>query len=334
MSSSAELFAPIALLEETVQELEKRNGDPDVWRERLSEARLELDGAIADLHALQRDHSPIAAEFASRLGSAQSRVAAVERAGPPVAAPPKPEEDPLDWFVRQFGSWLGGAPAALEPVLVLLNGARGGSELAPMLDLCLAANVHIAAFDLFGMPAGKRATFYACLDYLRSSTPLAVSDVVLAVDGRTPIAQPLAKEFRELYELGKWRARMKGDDVYILKCDLDLVRRFYLAQTANFLNSSPGAPADSRTAFATRVNSALCAFTVADRADRQYLPFGKPEQHRRRWLGAAHELMGDVVCVDVAPSSAAIKDTFLGCSVDYYVASNDLPNSRGLWQIG
>jgi S-(hydroxymethyl)glutathione synthase len=103
-SQPAELFVPLEILEATIKELERRVGNPGDWRDRLMEVRLEMESAMADLRALQSEASAYASDFALRLGNVQGRLAAVERAGPPVEAPSK---DPLGWPIEQFGSLFG-----------------------------------------------------------------------------------------------------------------------------------------------------------------------------------------------------------------------------------
>jgi hypothetical protein len=86
MPPKNELFAPLELLEATLEELELRPGSPDEWRARLAEARLELRSGEADLRALQAKTSAHAPDFALRLSAVHNRLAAVERAGPPCDA--------------------------------------------------------------------------------------------------------------------------------------------------------------------------------------------------------------------------------------------------------
>ena len=73
--------------------LEARGDPPEVWRDRVTEARLELAGATADLKSLKVNVSPAAAPFARRLEKLQGRLAAVERAGLPHVVEDNPIRD-------------------------------------------------------------------------------------------------------------------------------------------------------------------------------------------------------------------------------------------------
>jgi hypothetical protein len=283
-----------------------------------------LEGATAELRALQADRSVHAQDFALRLGAAQGRLAAEERLGPPAPITvDAPEFDPLRWLVDQFGSWIGEPPQWLkpEPVLVLFDGARYHTGLpASVLRSCQEEDVRVAAFDVATMAPDKRAVLYKTFDYLRSATPLCVSNLVLTLDGQTQQAMSLASEFRDLCQPGNWYARTGSTPPAI---DLDALRRFYLMQSANILGMRYfGELDDRRKVFATRVTSALSAFAAADVARAApRLPFDRPEQHRERWLVAAHELMGDVVCLDFG-HNAAIKAAFDGSAVGYVATSH------------
>jgi hypothetical protein len=286
----------------------------------LSEARLELSGTIADFRALQSNGSPHAADFGLRLGRAQTRLATVERIGPPIPAPRRPLHDPVDHFVSRFGRWLESPPAMLEPVLLLLDGTSKAGALKSILDTCHAANVHVAQFDLTRMAKGRREEFYGCLDYLRGTTPLAASDVVLVVDGATPIAQPLAREFCQLYELGRWKSQssVAQGATDMSGVNSNWLRSFYLAESASYLQAPELGPrAETKIGFVRRANSALSAFDAADhQANGGYVLFGGPQQDRRRWLGAAHGMMGNMACVDFK-LNPVIKASLSGYAVAY-----------------
>jgi hypothetical protein len=83
MPSTEQLFAPLDLLEASLAVLEARSDPPEAWRDRVTEARLELAGATADLRSLNINLSPDAEPFARRLEKLQGRLTAVESAGAP-----------------------------------------------------------------------------------------------------------------------------------------------------------------------------------------------------------------------------------------------------------
>lgn len=313
---AAQLFAPLDLLEATVEELDRRGDPPDAWLERLAEAQLELGGATADLRALQAKASPDAMPFNLRLAQLKDRLAAVEDAGPPLSFL---EKDPIDLLVESFGKWLHRRSTVFEPMLVLLD---GNSVHSPMTDAlvmdCRAASIHVASFNVANMKADHRACLYAALDRLRVATPLAVSDFVMALDGRTEIALELATEFRDLGHLGMWQERAPvicGD--YFAELDLTTLRNSYLAKSRAYLSRPTDDPAPATAArFVERLNSTLAVFATAD-ADKgiSHLSFVNPEQHQARLRNAAQALLGDVICLD-ATHDASIESAFAGVAVD------------------
>jgi hypothetical protein len=72
--SQADFFAPLDLLEATINELDEHPCNAEEWRARLAEARLELGGCEADLRALKAAASVHASDFAQRVQAAQARL--------------------------------------------------------------------------------------------------------------------------------------------------------------------------------------------------------------------------------------------------------------------
>jgi len=244
-----------------------------------------------------------------------------------VAAVAAPKVDPLQWLVKEFGTWLGGAPQALGPVLVLLDGIIGRDRFAPVIaDSCRKADVCVASFDVSGMAAHTRRALYASLDRLRSATPLAVSNLIMTLDGSHENARGLAMELRELCELGKWQEREPAAMANIPDFNLGVLRHFYVSRGAEMMGvpTDAATPEGRQSAFANRLTGALSAFTAAEstRAAPR-LPFEKPEEQRTRFLNAAHRLMGEIVCYDATPTRA-MQCTFAGSAVNY------MPNAGAL----
>jgi len=317
-----QVFAPLDLLEATIAELERGNDPIDAWRERLAEARLELSGATADLQALRTKGYAEATPFGRRLEALQARLATVERLGFPPAVKPL-VQDPVNALVERLGKWIGGAPKALEPVVVLLNGIRDPDPLTSAI-VKFYQDMRVAVFDVAEMEPSIRARLYATLDKLRIATPLAISDFMLAVDGDTSIGQELASEFRILGQPGSWQERAKVGDGFS-NLNLASLRRFYVAKT-EALRGEEEDPA--RAAFGIRLTSALTAFDTADAAlNMPRHPYANAKEHQARWRSAAQELMGDVVCLDTS-ANATIAAAFEGVPVDYILVSS----SSGLTQ--
>jgi hypothetical protein len=312
-----QLFAPLDLLEATVEQLERRADPPEIWIDRLGEARLELGGVSADLRALQAKASPAAKQYARRLKLLKARLVTAELAGPPQFA----ENDPIHNLVAKFGQWMNGVPAAFEPVLVLLDGIRGNDPVSTVLvESCGTAQVHVAAFDVASMKAPRRAALYAMLDRLRVATPLAVCDFVLTVDGHTKIANKLAAEFCALGQPGTWQTRAPAADTESAALNVGALRSFYLEQSKTILD---GWAATAHTVFATHLASTLSAFAIVDAKEIRHLPLVDAQQHKARWRNAAHELMGNVVCLDTT-HNRTIEATCAG-TVDYVAqATNSL----------
>lgn len=339
------LFEPLQLLEEMLGELEEYSSDAAEWQSRMREARMELRNAEADMLALQSRHPEHTADFARQFGFVQGRLATVERLGPPVsrlAPPPKPDVDVVGWIVEQFGAWLNGEPAlrsaaaALDPLVVLLDGTVGHDPMATrMVNICRAAAVPVATFDVVRMGVAKRKQLYAGLDALRTATPLAVSDFVLTVDGRTEAGRALVTEVRELAQPGWCHARIsKGGaepgDLDLTGLDLAALRRFYVEQGARMLRVSrpPAGTVEARRAeIACRVVSALSALDAAETpGTRAHLPFAWVEQENSRWMNSAKGLLGAVVCID-AERNVEIEATLAEGEVEYIVNSESIKDN-------
>jgi hypothetical protein len=170
------------------------------------------------------------------------------------------------------------------------------------------------------MEAPERAGLYAELDCLRTATPLAICDFVLAVDGHTGIAHELAHEFRALGQLGSWKMRVSHDDIVFTEPDLGALRNFYVMQCKASLGASA-----TRRALANRLTSVLTTFAAADAAeDVPHLCFVSSQKHRARWQSAARHLIGDAVCLDTT-HNAEVEATFAGVAVDYVANAGSSP---------
>ncbi len=67
-ASTIDFFASLNLLDATLEELELRPGTAAEWHRRVAEARLEVEGGVADLESLTSRELPMASELANRLG--------------------------------------------------------------------------------------------------------------------------------------------------------------------------------------------------------------------------------------------------------------------------
>jgi hypothetical protein len=292
--------------------LERRSENREDWNRRLEEAKLELKAANADLAALISKGSEYAYDFAIRVQRAQDRLAVSER----LASAKEPHLDALDWLVKKFGNWAGATSKAfVQPVMVFLDGIPGKDELASnILSACSRAGIRVASFAIYDMPQERRVQLYAFLDTFRTSTPLAVSDFVLTLNGETPIAHDLAVEFRVLSEPGTWETRAKPN---VDKFNLEKLRHFYMA-AANALGSARDV---HRSAFATRLTSALTAFEAADKGD--VMPSLDPAEgeQQNRLRETALELRGKAVCLD-EQFTPEIKSEFDDAPIEYVGKSN------------
>lgn len=321
-----ELFAPLRLLADLLDELEQSVPYDEEWESCFKEAKLELQGAEADLRALQAQGSNHAEEFARKFSALRGRLLAIEQSGP---APSRSTLDWVGWLVEQFGSWLEDATALrnaavkLDRAIVLFDGVAGRND--PLVSRLLHAyrdqDVPVAVFDVVGMGEAKRTDLFAGFGALRLATPLAVCNLVLAVDGRTKTGRMLAAEFGKLDHPGEWDNPSGLDDQ-----DLSSLRRFYLNSVMRTLNTaaepSVGWAEAFHTATASRLVSVLSACyaaeTVAGREDNR--PFFGAEPASERWQNMAAGLLGPTVCFD-AERNAEIEATLAEGSVEYRVGT-------------
>jgi hypothetical protein len=228
--------------------------------------------------------------------------------------------DPFKQLVRRFGEWLGGEPRSFEPVVIFLDGIKGNAQImTSLVDSYRNAQVRVASFDVSTMTPHIRQQLFASLDCLRSATPLAVSDLVLALDGKQKHAHELATEVRLLCELGEWQRRVAIEILDVPDLVIGEWRDYYMTLSAQRLGASVTAGASGRrhAVYAKRVTSALSALSAADSThDGPRLPFEPPDEERKRYLDAAHHLMGKIVCFDATPTSA-MQMQFLGSDVAY-----------------
>lgn len=317
--TNAELFAPLDLLEKTVLQLglDAKEGRDDEWREHREEALLELAGCKADLRALQERRSPIAEEYGRRLTKAELELGVTR---PPPAVPAYAPMDPLGEVVRRFGAWVLGVPPRLQPLVILF---KGGAETVAneVVQACSQADVRVASFNVAAMAKSDRTLLYGLLDRLRVTTPLAVCDFVLAVDGGSFLAQELATEFNALgSQPGQWSEKLAFLPGDFMRVDTGDIRRAYLDKCTSMLSASTVSDARQQT-FARRCTSALLALETAETTfAAANVVVGSVQDHRTRWLNSAHGLMGDMICID-SSYHPPLKNTFEGQPVDYAVTA-------------
>ncbi|NUB46762.1 hypothetical protein GEU84_020425 [Fertoebacter nigrum] len=319
------LFAPLILVEAILDEMERADQRDEDWFSRLHEARLELRSAEADMHVLLTQGSEHSTAFSHQLTSLQRRLTVVEQLETRESIDPSPFEpkfDPFSWLGEHFGQWLksgttlSDATSALGRGVVLLDGIEGEDPISiRMLDACHRRNVPVAAFDVADMDAAQRTRLFAGLEGLRTSTPLAVCDLVLTVDGRTEVGRSLACEIGELANPTRWNAIVKVADL-----DLLSLRQHYLTEGTSMLKSvqEPSAEYSVRKATAGRLVSALLAIEAAESASEESgIPFPWAKDETGRLRNAAKRLLGSVVCVD-AQHSTEMAASLAACSVRYF----------------
>ncbi|HWA46426.1 MAG TPA: hypothetical protein VHA10_24625, partial [Hypericibacter adhaerens] len=297
--SAQDWLAPLELLEETLNDLREGAGTDRQRQNRLRRARLELAGCQADLRALEAEkgRETDARRYRFRLQNAEALLKGVEP--PPVATqraePGRPVDrlvpqhapDPVAVFVGRFGSWLKGmAPQTLEPVLLFFDGVRAAKDpLADSIsDAYLGQGMPVARFDVANMPSEKRQGLYSELSYMRAATPLAICDVIMTVDGREPMAQDLAHEFRDLRmphtrsvasvqgaiigdpdSVPLHIAIEPGDIVHVH--DIEAIREEYLRRCASMISGLAPASDKRRLRFARQCTAALSALAAVEVED-------------------------------------------------------------------
>lgn len=345
---SSALFEPLELLEEILGGLEEFSGTSDDWHALLREVRLELRSATADLETLRLKRHYLSDGFARRLGIIEGRLITIERFGPMR----QPRLDVVSWLTEEFGSWMKGVPAlrnavgALDRVVVLLDGIVGSDPVATrMYNVCNAASVPVAAFDVGSMNASKRKQLFVGLNALRTATPLAISDFILTVDGRTRAGRDLVSEVREFAQPRWWQSHASENGTTtshssLTEGDLISTRRYYVERGTRIVGTTDLAGDTSKalhTAATLRVVSALSALDAISTlsiaigpqivgnkipATYEHSSFLRPEHEGYRWHNAAKALLGEIVCVDLQ-RNGEVQET-LGHEGVHYVVNAEI----------
>jgi hypothetical protein len=218
-------------------------------------------------------------------------------------------------------------------VVVLFDGVKGKDPVADLvLSLCRQHDVRVAVFEFDDYAPADRFALYGALDRLRAATPLAVSDLIMTLDGTARGAAALADEVKQLGRVGAWSARgdwmTHGRLSGFGDLDVDALRLFYMAKATQYGAYAPGAGGSAldakQRAYAWRVISALAAMTAAQAAmgavsvtaHTPPLSNDDPSSQPGKLLAGAGSVMGSVVCLDYK-FNAAIRDRLQHATVQY-----------------
>jgi hypothetical protein len=309
------------LLDGAIGELEQGSIPAELWRGQLEEARLELRGLDAELQAMTVRAPAKAADFRFRFEGLRDRLTAVEKGRRPAARPSL--KDHFAEIVERFGRWRSPAPALFDPLLVLLEGIEGSDAVASAIARAAnEAEIRVAAFDLCGLDEGERKMLFAALDRLRLATPLAVSDFVLALDGRTRPAKEFAYSFKQLARLDAPQGPKEAVIEGVGKFDLDELRREYFS-TGDLVGNA-------KAAYVTSAIS-LCA-AVDKTADMSIEARPLPVWGLDTAV-VAKSVMGNMLCVD-ASHNDEIERTLEGEAVAYVKEASGFLDPEELIPMG
>ncbi|QPB24572.1 hypothetical protein [Rhizobium sp. 007] len=319
--SADDCFRPIVELEETITDLEASVMRVADFEDLLIEAKESLKSCWRDMKALEARQSVYAVEFALRLGAAENRTETVTgRAGRTahrkVAQQADVEQiDFVNWIVGKFGGWFDKQSGQFAPVLMLFDGIQGHDPISSQLVEFYQRNaVSIAAFDVARMEHEERSELYKAIAQLREVTPLAGSKLVLTMDGKTDLGQQLAEEFEALM-----RPTGGHDEIYLPDLglmDLKRIRQSYLSRLAV---AQQGEIEPNMKHFFSVCASALSAFDAVEETSDTIADMASllgDDTRREKLLTAAHNLLGDVVCLD-SNFNQSIKDHLDGAHVTY-----------------